>query len=57
MSPDNKDNSKAARKEGAKTEKIQDLKDAKVSEKDAGDVKGGLNPQPLPPRWGPVRGT
>lgn len=47
MSPD-KQNSKTEQQKGP-TDKIQDLKDPKVSEKDAGNVKGGVNPQPLPP--------
>jgi hypothetical protein len=48
MSPDNP-KSNARQQKGAKQDQIQDLKDAKVSEKDAGNVKGGINPQPLPP--------
>ena len=52
MRPDNKDNAKQKQQKGTKPEKIQDLNDAKVSDKDASDLKGGrmpLNPQPLPP--------
>ena len=36
-----------------KSDKIEDITDAKVSDKDASALKGGrmpLNPQPLPPR-------
>ena len=36
-----------------KTEKIEDINSAEVSDKDASALKGGrmpLNPQPLPPR-------
>jgi hypothetical protein len=36
-----------------KTDKIEDINDAEVSDKDASTLKGGrmpLNPQPLPPR-------
>ncbi|MEO5815161.1 MAG: hypothetical protein ABIT20_07765 [Gemmatimonadaceae bacterium] len=35
------------------SDKIEDISDAKVSDKEASDLKGGrmpLNPQPLPPR-------
>ena len=54
MRPD-KSNSKPEQQKGPKSEKIQDLKDAKVSEKDAASVKGGINPQPLPPTGRSIR--
>lgn len=52
MSNDESRETKPDQKAAPKSDAIPDLTDAKVSEKDADQVKGGLNPQPLPPRYG-----
>lgn len=42
--------SKPQDSKSANAEKIEDLKDSRVTEDESAKVKGGLNPQPLPPR-------
>jgi hypothetical protein len=49
MSPDNTSKSDAEQTQAKKPESIKDLNDAKVSGKDADQVKGGFNPQPDTP--------
>lgn len=50
MSPDDTSIPKADEEKNAKPDKIEDLKDPKLSDDNSDQVKGGLNPQPLPPR-------
>jgi hypothetical protein len=50
MSPDDITSPKKDEGKNAKPDTVEDLKDPKLSHDDSEQVKGGLNPQPLPPR-------
>jgi hypothetical protein len=52
MSADYNDSAKVEQPQEVKQDEVKDINDAKVSDKDASELKGGrmpLNPQPLPP--------